>query len=649
MHEADLDLETDGIPADDEATTSYAIRQLTRVEGEGRLDLSVRDGVVTRARLEIFEAPRYFERLVVGRDPNEVIDIVARICGICPVAYQMSAVHAFEDLFGVTIDPSVRALRRLFYCGEWIESHALHVYLLHAPDFLGYPSAVEMAADHPAIVERGLRLKKVGNRIVGILGGRPIHPVSVRVGGFSRAPSRAELAPLRTDLDTALADALETVRWAATLDPPAGEREPRLVALRHPTEYPMNEGRITSSDGIDVAPGAWTDAFAEHQVPWSNALQARARDGVPYLLGPTARVSLAGDQLHPVAREALAATGLGDALRTSVFRSIVARGVELVHAVAEARDLSTATPHRQSRTPHGPPAPASPHGRPRRRAACSSIATRSTSAGSCATPRSFRRRARTRRPSSTTSRRSPRRSSTCRTRRRRGASSSSSAATTPASAARPTSSTCTWSAGDRHARGEAARLRRADAGRRRARRRHRRAPARHDPPPVTIHDVTAPMPDDLLDATGPVIIVDAVRGPTPGEVVDLPLTALLEPDQATAAASTHALPLPSVLRLVTEMRGALPEGRFIGIAGARFALGAPLSASVRMAIPAATARLGHDPGPRARACGAAMCLTPRSASSPSRGRRHRRAAGRSAPARASTLAVPAAAADDGPC
>jgi coenzyme F420-reducing hydrogenase alpha subunit len=339
MHEADLDLETDGVPADDEATTRYAIRQLTRVEGEGRLDLSVRDGVVTRAHLEIFEAPRYFERLVVGRDPNEVIDIVARICGICPVAYQMSAVHAFEDLFAVRIDPAVHGLRRLFYCGEWIESHALHVYLLHAPDFLGYPSAVEMAADLPAIVERGLRLKKLGNRIVGILGGRPIHPVSVRVGGFSRAPRRVELEALRADLEEALADAIETVRWTATLPPPAGDREPRLVALRHPTEYPMNDGRITSSDGIDVAPGAWTDAFAEQQVPWSNALQARARDGVPYLLGPTARVTLAGEQLHPIAREALAATGLGDELRTSVFRSIVARSVELVHAVAEARDL----------------------------------------------------------------------------------------------------------------------------------------------------------------------------------------------------------------------------------------------------------------------------------------------------------------------
>ena len=174
----------------------FSVHQLTRVEGEGRLSMTVSDGVVRGVQLEIFEAPRYFERLVVGRTPNEVIDIVARICGICPVAYQMSAVHAFERLFEIAIDPEVRRLRRLFYCGEWIESHALHIYLLHAPDFLGYPSAVELAGDHPEIVERGLRLKRLGNRIVAILGGRPIHPVSVRVGGFSRAPRRAELEEL---------------------------------------------------------------------------------------------------------------------------------------------------------------------------------------------------------------------------------------------------------------------------------------------------------------------------------------------------------------------------------------------------------------------------------------------------------------------
>ena len=317
----------------------FSVHQLTRVEGEGRLSMTVSDGQVRGVQLEIFEAPRYFERLVVGRTPDEVIDIVARICGICPVAYQMSAVHAFERLFGISLDPEVRRLRRLFYCGEWIESHALHIYLLHAPDFLGYPSAVELAGDHPEVVERGLRLKRLGNRIVAILGGRPIHPVSVRVGGFSRAPRRAELEELRRALPDAIRDAQETVRWAAGLVPPSYSRQPRLVSLRHPDEYPMNEGRIVSSDGLDLDPADWRDAFEERQVPWSNALQAVSHDGVPYLLGATARVALAGSSLHPLAAEALRASGVGEELATNVFRSIVARAVELLHALAEAADI----------------------------------------------------------------------------------------------------------------------------------------------------------------------------------------------------------------------------------------------------------------------------------------------------------------------
>jgi len=334
----------------------FEVGQLTRVEGEGSLDLRVaRDGTVA-AQLRIFEAPRYFERLVVGRTPDEVLDIVARICGICPVAYQMSAVHAFESLFEVEIDPEVRRLRRLLYCGEWIESHALHIFLLHAPDFLGYPSALEMARDHLEVVGRGLGIKKVGNRIVGIIGGRAIHPVSVRVGGFSRAPLARELDELRAPLAAAILDAQETVKWVASLDTPPSDREPRLVALRHPTEYPMNDGRIVSSDGIDLAPTDWGRAFHEEQVPWSHALQAHAADGVPYLLGPTARVSLAVDQLHPIARTALAATGISpEDLRRNVFRSIVARSVELLHALAEASDILD-----QYRTPERPFTPWTP-------------------------------------------------------------------------------------------------------------------------------------------------------------------------------------------------------------------------------------------------------------------------------------------------
>jgi coenzyme F420-reducing hydrogenase alpha subunit len=317
----------------------FQIQNLTRVEGEGSLHLTIRDGLVSEARLQIFEAPRYFEALVVGRTPNEVIDIVSRICGICPVAYQMSAVHAFEDLFEIEVDPATRALRRLLYCAEWLESHALHVYLLHAPDFLGYPSAVELAKDHRQLVADGLRLKQIGNELLAFLGGRAIHPVSVRVGGFSRAPRRSELTRLAPALHEALGLARATVDVALGLVPPVFEREPRLVALRNPGQYPMNEGRIISNDGLNLPVQSWNEAFHEVQVPWSNALQARGADGLPYLLGPAARLVLDHDQLHPLAREALDASGALESIRRNPYRSIVARGIELVQAAADAIDI----------------------------------------------------------------------------------------------------------------------------------------------------------------------------------------------------------------------------------------------------------------------------------------------------------------------
>lgn len=324
----------------DTAVRRIAVHELTRVEGEGSLTLEVRDGQVTTARLGIFEAPRYFEKIVVGRTPDEVIDIVARICGICPVAYQMSAVHAFEALFGVRIDPMVRLLRRLLYAGEWIESLGLHVYMLHAPDFLGYESAIAMAAEHREAVVRGLALKKVGNEILRVLGGRAIHPVSVRVGGFSRVPTRRELQALRPQLEHALEQAKATVRWVTGFAMPHLDRPMRFVALSHPREYPYNEGRLVSSDGLDVPVEHWNEAFEEFQVEGTNALHARliGADG-PYLLGPAARVTLCGDRLHPVARSLLAETGMAGAIRTNIYASIVARAVELVHATAEAIEI----------------------------------------------------------------------------------------------------------------------------------------------------------------------------------------------------------------------------------------------------------------------------------------------------------------------
>jgi coenzyme F420-reducing hydrogenase alpha subunit len=332
---------------------------LTRVEGEGSLRLRVRNGQVEEAHLAIFEAPRYFEQLVVGRTPDEVIDIVARVCGICPVAYQLTAVPAFESGLGIPIDPAVRALRRLLYCGEWIESHALHVYLLHLPDFLGYASALELARDQRDAVAAALTLKQTGNRLVELIGGRAIHPVSVRVGGFSRILRRTEVRAIRPALDEALAIAERTVDLVAGLATPELRRSGPLVALRHPDEYPMNEGRIVSTDGLDLAAASWREAFHEAQVPWSHALQARDAAGRAYLLGPMSRITLDAPSLHPTAAAALARTGLAGEIATNPFRSIVARAVEIVDAVAEAIDIVEAyVPPAEPRT-RWTPGPAS--------------------------------------------------------------------------------------------------------------------------------------------------------------------------------------------------------------------------------------------------------------------------------------------------
>ncbi len=311
---------------------------LARVEGEGELRVRIVDGRVARVELDIYEPPRFFEAFLRGRGLAEAPDIASRICGICPVAYQMSAVQAMERIVGVEVDGPLRALRRLLYCGEWIESHALHVFLLHAPDFLGYESAIDMARDHPALMSRALELKKAGNDIVRVVGGREVHPVNLRVGGWHRAPAPAELAPLVEPLERARETALDTVRWASDLDFPDHDGDAELVALAEPGEYAIDRGRIASSAGLDIPVAEYDGHFAEEQVPWSTALHSRRTGGGSYLCGPLARYALSGDRLSPPAREAAAGAGLGAAERNP-FRSIVVRAVEVVHATDEALRL----------------------------------------------------------------------------------------------------------------------------------------------------------------------------------------------------------------------------------------------------------------------------------------------------------------------
>jgi sulfhydrogenase subunit alpha len=314
---------------------SIKVDYLARVEGEGGITIKIQDKAVTDVKFDIFEPPRFFEAFLRGRYFTEAPDITARICGICPVAYQMSSIHAMENACGVTVTGQLRALRRLIYCGEWIESHALHVFMLHAPDFLGYEDALQMARDHGDVVKKALQLKKIGNELVALVGGREIHPINVKVGGFYRLPTKSELNALVDRLKWARDAALEAVQLTATFPFPDFERDYEFVSLRHDSEYPFNEGRLVSNKGLNIAIAEYENYFVEEHVSHSNALHSVLKSRGAYHVGPLARFNLNFDRLTSTAQEAAKSVDLVPPI-TNPFKSIIVRSVETVYACEEA-------------------------------------------------------------------------------------------------------------------------------------------------------------------------------------------------------------------------------------------------------------------------------------------------------------------------
>ena len=314
------------------------VDQLARVEGEGGVTIRFKNGTVLDAKLQIFEPPRFFEAFLRGRRFTEVPDIVARICGICPIAYQVSASQAFETGFGAQLDAQLRSLRRLIYCGEWIESHMLHVFFLHAPDFFGCQDAIGLAREHPHLVQQGLALKKLGNRIVELIGGREIHPVNLKAGGFYRTPSVQELAPLKEPIKRARDSALEAVRWAAGLPFPDFEQDYEFVALWHPTEYAITNGIVLSNKGLSIPICDFEYHVQEEHVKHSTALHAEIKGQRIYMTGPLARFNLKFDQMSALAIQAAREVNLTPPCRNP-FKSIVVRCIETLYALDEALRL----------------------------------------------------------------------------------------------------------------------------------------------------------------------------------------------------------------------------------------------------------------------------------------------------------------------
>jgi sulfhydrogenase subunit alpha len=308
---------------------------LARVEGEGGLYIGLENGKAVEIRLDIYEPPRFFEGFLRDRFLQEVPDITARICGICPVAYQMSSAFALENALGIKITPQVRALRRLMYCGEYIESHALHIYMLQAPDLLGKESALELAAVAPEVVKSALRLKKIGNNILRVIGGRSVHPVNACVGGFYSWPEAAPIKALLPDLEWGLQAALDCVKWAVTLPYPDLKIDYEFVALHHPDEYAVIEGEVWSSNGRKLSIADYEKGYLEKHVRHSNALHGHTVDGNTYLVGPLARLNLNYKQLLPAAQKVLKDAKIKLPIKNP-YKSLIARAVELVQAYEEA-------------------------------------------------------------------------------------------------------------------------------------------------------------------------------------------------------------------------------------------------------------------------------------------------------------------------
>ena len=324
-------------------TTSRVIKvdALARVEGEGALYVRIKDHVVQDIKFRIFEPPRFFEALLQGRQYSDAPDITARICGICPIAYMLGACQAMEDALSVRVTGPLRDLRRLIYCGEWIESHALHMYMLHAPDFLGYEDAIRLSRDHPGVVEKGLALKKLGNRILEVIGGRAVHPVNLKVGGFYRVPPKAEVRTLIAPLQQAVEASLDTLKLFAGFDFPDFQYDYTGLSLRHPDEYPITEGRLVTNRGLDIEIHEFLNHVDEEHVAHSNALHGRLAGSESYLVGPLARYNNNFDRLSDLARQAAREAGLG-AVCNNPFQSILVRAVEVLYACEEALRLAEA-------------------------------------------------------------------------------------------------------------------------------------------------------------------------------------------------------------------------------------------------------------------------------------------------------------------
>ena len=314
------------------------VHYISRVEGKGSLEITLGDEGVRELKLRIFEAPRFFEAILLGRPYYEVHEITSRICGICPVTHQITALRAVEKAMGVEVPEHIKKLRKLMAIGGILSSHALHLFLLALPDYTGHPNVVAMAKEHPDVVKAGLRIKEAGDSLIELIGGRSVHPVSTVVGGFTSIPTRERLERFKGELASAKEAALKVSDFVFGLEYPDFERRCEHMALRKRGEYPINEGRVVSTEGLDISEDEYREHVYEVQVDYSTAKHSYVRGRSSFMLGPLPRVNINFDNLSDDARELADRCGIKFPC-FNPFASNVARLLEIVTLLDEAMSI----------------------------------------------------------------------------------------------------------------------------------------------------------------------------------------------------------------------------------------------------------------------------------------------------------------------
>lgn len=306
------------------------LREFTRVEGNGKAEIVIEDGEVKDVRLKIIEGPRFFELLTIGRHYYDVPDIEARICAICYLAHSVASVMGIERAFGIEVPEEITLLRELGLIGEFLESHALHLYLLVAPDVFGYPDAIRMASKHGELVKEGIALKAFGNRIRELIGGREIHGINVKPGGFGRYPTTEELEAIERESAAFLRLAKRAVRLFASLGP-YGEKAEHFLATDN---YLWGERLIAE----DKESFHYTERIEERSLVYSFAKQSFYR-GEPFFVGSLARLLLKGEQLTPEAKRLMEEHR--EKLESGyVSYNNLAQAIELVYALERAGEIA---------------------------------------------------------------------------------------------------------------------------------------------------------------------------------------------------------------------------------------------------------------------------------------------------------------------